>query len=105
LLIFVSHKWSIIVHCGWLAACIALRVDGSNGAVLIVFLRRWRKICTILQPMHGKQGQIPEEMSQTLLTNKKQGNLDLVQADNIIKPTTSRINRKKYTFSVNHLSG
>jgi hypothetical protein len=24
----------------------------------------------------GKQGPIPEEMSQTLLTNKKQGNLD-----------------------------
>jgi hypothetical protein len=27
-------------------------------------------------PANGKQGPIPEEMSQTLLTNKKQGNLD-----------------------------
>jgi hypothetical protein len=38
-------------------------------------------------PANGKQGPIPEEMSQTLLTNKKQGNLDEVQAANIIKPT------------------
>jgi hypothetical protein len=36
---------------------------------------------------YGKQGPIPAEMSQTLLTNKKQGNLDLVHAANIIKPT------------------
>jgi hypothetical protein len=27
-------------------------------------------------PANGKQGPIPEEMSQTLLTYKKQGNLD-----------------------------
>jgi hypothetical protein len=54
----------------WLPACIALRVAGD---VLVAFLRRWRKICTILQPI-GKQGPIPEEISQTLLTNKKQGN-------------------------------
>jgi hypothetical protein len=27
-------------------------------------------------PANGKQGPIPEEISQTLLTNKKQGNLD-----------------------------
>jgi hypothetical protein len=49
-----------------LAACIAPRVV---GALMVVFLRRWRKICTILQP-------IPEEIHQTLLTNKKQGNLN-----------------------------
>jgi hypothetical protein len=30
---------------------------------------------------------IPEKISQTLLTNKKQGNLDKVHAANIIKPT------------------
>jgi hypothetical protein len=34
-------------------------------------------------PLHnptakGKQGPLPEDMSQTLLTNKKQGNLNLV---------------------------
>jgi hypothetical protein len=52
----------------WLAACIALRVVGT---VLVIFLRFWRKTCTILQPM-GSKGQISEEMSQTLLTNKKQ---------------------------------
>ncbi len=38
---------------------------------------------------------MPKEMSQTLLTNKKQGNLDLVQATNIIKPTKNRIIREK----------
>jgi hypothetical protein len=37
-------------------------------------------------PANGKQGPIPEEMSQTLLTNKKQGNLIQAHADNIIKP-------------------
>ncbi len=35
-------------------------------------LQHWRNICTILQSMGGP---IPEEMSQTLLTNKKEGNL------------------------------
>jgi hypothetical protein len=43
---------------------------------------------------------MPEEMSQTLLTNKKQGNLDQVHTANIIKPMQSRINRDKYTFCV-----
>jgi len=53
------------------AASIALRVV---GAVLVVFLPRWRKIYTIHRP--GKQGPIPEEISQTLLFIRKQGNLD-----------------------------
>jgi hypothetical protein len=62
---------SALIKVDWLAACIALRVV---GVVLVVFLRRWRKICTILQPM-GSKGRYPEEMSKTLLTNEKQGNL------------------------------
>jgi hypothetical protein len=33
-----------LIKVDWLDACIALRVV---GAVLVVFLRRWRKICTI----------------------------------------------------------
>jgi hypothetical protein len=37
-------------------------------------------------PANGKQGPIPEEMSQTLLTNTKQENLDQAHAANIIKP-------------------
>jgi hypothetical protein len=58
----------------WLDACIALRMV---GAVLVVFLRRWRKNCGTLQaPANGKEEPIPEEIYQTLLTNKKQGNLD-----------------------------
>ncbi len=43
---------------------------------------------------------MPEEIYQTLLTNKKQGNLDQVHAANIIKSTQTRINREKYTFCV-----
>jgi hypothetical protein len=35
----------------------------------------------------GKQGLKPEEMSQNLLTNEKQGNLDKVNAANVIKLT------------------
>jgi hypothetical protein len=38
-------------------------------------------------PANGKQGPIPEEMFQTLLTNTKQGNLDYLHANHIIKPT------------------
>jgi hypothetical protein len=64
--IHADHKWSIIVLC-WLAACIALRVV---GAVFVIFLRRWRTTCTA-SPANMKQEPIPEEMSQTLLTNKK----------------------------------
>jgi hypothetical protein len=65
-----------LIKVDWLAACFALRVV---GAVFVIFLRRWR---TILHnsPANRKQ------MFQTLLTNKKQGNLDKVQAANIIKP-------------------
>jgi hypothetical protein len=77
LVIPAIHKWRIpscIEKVDWLAACIALRVVGG-GAVMVVFLRRWRKICTILQPM-GSKGCLPEEICQTLLTNKKHGNLD-----------------------------
>ncbi len=42
-----------LIKVEWLAACITLRVV---GAVLVVFFRRWRKICTIRQPM-GSKGQ------------------------------------------------
>jgi hypothetical protein len=38
-------------------------------------------------PDNGKQGPILEEISQTLLTNKKQGNLEEVHANNNIKGT------------------
>jgi hypothetical protein len=39
-------------------------------------------------------------MSQTLLTNKKQGILEYVYAANIIKPKQTPLNRKKFTFCV-----
>jgi hypothetical protein len=75
----VEYNCSLI-KVDWLAACLAVRVV---GAVLVIFLRLWRKICTI-PPASGKQGPIPEEICQAMLTNKKQGNLDLVHAANII---------------------
>jgi hypothetical protein len=57
-----------LIKVDWLAACIALKLV---YAVLVVFLRRWRKIFTTPATGTSKQGPIPEEMSQTLLTNKK----------------------------------
>jgi hypothetical protein len=42
----------VLTKVDWLAACIALSVV---GAVLVVFLRLWRKICTILQ-LTGSKG-------------------------------------------------
>jgi hypothetical protein len=67
----------------WLDACIALRVV---GAVLVVVLRRWRKICKILQPMGSKDLNL-KKCLKTLLTNKKQRNLDYT-------PTTLLSQRK-----------
>jgi hypothetical protein len=55
----------------WLAACIAQKVV---GAVLVVSSDVGVKFAKSFS--HGKQVMIPEEMSQTPLTNKKQGNLD-----------------------------
>jgi hypothetical protein len=63
-----------MIKVDWLAAYIALRVVGG-----------WRYICQFpaalaynlhSPPANGKQGPISEEMSQTLLTNNKKGNLD-----------------------------
>jgi hypothetical protein len=43
-----------LIKVDWLAACIALRVV---DAVFVIFLRRWRTICSL--PADGKQGPIP----------------------------------------------
>jgi hypothetical protein len=56
----------------WLDACIAERVV---GAVLVVFHQRRCEICTFLHPM-GCKGRYRKEISLTLQTNKKQGDLD-----------------------------
>jgi phage tail sheath gpL-like len=56
------------------AACIAPRVVGAELVIFLQTSSQW-----------GARADT-EEMSQTLLTNKKQRNLDLVHADNIIKP-------------------
>jgi hypothetical protein len=51
-------------------------------------------------PANGKQGQIPEEIYQNLLTNKKQGNPDRIHMAIIIKTMQTRINLEKYTFFI-----
>jgi hypothetical protein len=48
---------------------------------------------------------IPEEMSQTLRTNKKRGNLEYEHDTNIIKPTYTLIDCEKYTFCVKKIIG
>ncbi len=55
-------------------------------------------------------GPVSEEMSQTLLTNKKHGKIYQKHATNIVKPTCFCINRKKYWLKLlnieeyNHLN-
>ncbi len=80
-----------LITVDWLAACIELRVIGAVP-VFVIFFRHWRTICTVPQ-----QGPIPEEMSQTLLTNEKEGNFDYLHATNI-KPTQTRINREEFSL-------
>jgi hypothetical protein len=60
-----------LMKVDWLAACNAQRVVGTK---FVIFLWYWHTICC--SPANGKQGPIPDEMSQSLLSNKKQGNLD-----------------------------
>jgi hypothetical protein len=50
LLITVKYNCALI-KVDWLAACMALRVV---GAVLVIVLRRWRKICTILRQWEAR---------------------------------------------------
>jgi hypothetical protein len=76
-------------------ACIALRVV---GIVLVGFLRR----CEILHnpPANGKQGLIPEEMSQTLLTNKKQENTDKYTPLTLLGQPKLALTGKKTLFAL-----
>ncbi len=73
-----------LIKVDWLAACIALRMV---GAVLVVSSGVGIKFAQ--SSSQWEAGPIPEEMSQTLLTNKKQG----IWGE-------TRINREKYTFTL-----
>ncbi len=68
----------------WLAAGASL---GVSGLLLVRFPCHWR---TRYRPQNllanGKQGPVPEERCQTLLTNKKQGKMRPRDATNIINP-------------------
>ncbi len=83
-----------LIKVDWLDACIVLRVVGAvlvSSGVGVKFAQ---------SSSQWEARAISEEMSQILLTNKKQGNLDYVHAADIIKPTQTRINCEKNTFSV-----
>jgi hypothetical protein len=41
-----------------------------------------------------------EEIYQTLLTNKKQGNLDYIHVANIVKPTQTRLTARNTLFAL-----
>jgi hypothetical protein len=60
-------------------------------ALLLVFRQEWLALYWSFSSGVGvkfsSQCRNPKEMSQNLLTNKKQGKLDYVTASNIIKPT------------------
>jgi hypothetical protein len=60
------------IKVDWLAACIALRVD---GAVYLLF-SSGVGVQFVQSSSQWQQGLILEAMSQTLLTNKNPGNLD-----------------------------
>jgi hypothetical protein len=50
----VEYNCSLI-KVDWLAACTySTKVVGTVGTVFVVFLRHWRKICTIRQSMGSK---------------------------------------------------
>jgi hypothetical protein len=53
-------------------------------------------------PANWNQGPVSKEIFQTLLTNTKQVNV-VYHSANIIQPTQTRINRKKYTFYITKL--
>jgi hypothetical protein len=70
-----------------------------GGATMVLFSYRWRTVCK--SSIHLKQGSLPEEMSQTWLTNKKQGKIRLRDALTVTLSsyaTYVSINRKKYFY-------
>ncbi len=82
-------------------ACGIYCTKSAVGAVLVVFLQRWRIICTIPKPI-GSKGRYLTKCPKPCrpIRSKEKGNLDLEHAANLIKPTQTRINRQKYTFCV-----
>jgi hypothetical protein len=76
-----SHLSQVVKLCidkGGFTCCLYCPKSTNNGwrcMVLVVFLQRWRKICTIFQ-WEAWADRVPEEMFQTLLTNLKQVNQD-----------------------------
>jgi hypothetical protein len=65
-----------LIKVDWLAACTVLHKEWFFGAVFIISSGAALAYNLHSPPANGKQRQILEEMSQTLLTNKKQGNMD-----------------------------
>jgi hypothetical protein len=71
-----------VIKVDWLAAGAFLRV----GDVLLVSFHLSLAYRLQNLPPNWKQKPVPEKISETLLTNKKQGQLRPWDATNIIKP-------------------
>ena len=72
----------------------------SNAALFFKFFRRWRTICTALQPM-GSNGRYLKKCPKPCWPIKsKETWTKHYNATNIIKPTQTRITSEKYTFWV-----
>jgi hypothetical protein len=71
----------VLIKVDWLAACIVLRMVGAElviySGVGVKFAQsssQWEpRADTRKKSANRKPGSVPEEISQTLLTNKKQG--------------------------------
>jgi hypothetical protein len=79
--LITSGKYLCIDESG-LACCLYFTKSGWH--CIFIFLVLAYNLHSL--PAIEKQGPTPAEKSQTLLTNKKQGNLNQVYAANIIKP-------------------
>jgi hypothetical protein len=75
-----------MIKVDWLAASVPL------DAALVIFLYCWRTICKFLQPIGSKRYCRRNLQYQTLRSNRKPGNIDLIHATNIISQTRFALN-------------
>jgi hypothetical protein len=83
-----------LIKGDWLDACVALRVV---GAVLVVFLRRWRKIGTLLQPMGSKNRYLQKSIKPCLTIVRKES---WIKYTPLTLLSQGHLPREIYTFCV-----
>ncbi len=87
----------VLINLDWPAACIELRVV---GAALVGFLRRWRKICTILQPMGSKGRYLKKCPKPCSPIRSKETCAKYAPTTLLGQRKLALTNREKYTFCV-----